>query len=1111
MPTDMDVRQQMKITNFFLTITEWDRHIELTRQFLNAMESFEPYAAYLRLNEGTGEPITAENVAKFLKENGFRANLNNLRTVIRMFDSRIKDSLDFEDFLRMILSRDNPDLRFNAVSNPTYEVDFGQKLSDQIEYTMAQFFLKASGFLDRIARDDEVQSIIKNPDLFAMIDAENTGALDFENLQDLFRESKIQLRETELIAILRAIDITDDGLIDRIKLDYFLSLCQGQEPSLRVTDEIKARGEDTDKTNFFGEKPEEDKTKSVRQEIQEIKEKLSAKKPLPREVETTPKAQLPKVELSEANETNQNPLRGSRATSSRMDESSRFRYINRNKHSRQGSANRSQIGAMKRELTPNNARQSYNQYNAKNQIIPENLSKTLPVNSQEKYEKQDSMMPRPSSRGAHSNMVSNYNGEIAPSRKTSRSPYAQSSYGKVLENRANLQRVQKSIPQVGQDGKHIARSYIFKSKLVEDTHSPHEQQQKPTQPEGGKITIRASPRSNNRYDSSIPKRSFSRPKHIVGETPTNPINVQSNIPAYQKADKSDVYVPRYKRKTERTDIATNRSTTPLAKSHLNDTSKYSKYSTNAGVKKDSTPAPERPIASQSAYQSSNPNVFARNTASAYNSTRPENMVQGGSKLSAYERSKMRQLAQSKVASPLKTIAKSELVTDESVPQSNPINKSHITPTKPTDHSQFSYNKSGFKGRKYDRSLRYDPDASPTKNLTASKKDRTTDKEPPLQKENESRRLTYSQKPEPKNTSEFPKYNSQRNAAYKPKYQRAKPQEGQKPTNKYSRHSRTEAQKSQLEASKSKANLTFYENPKLRLKNTETSRNSSAKVQRSTSKSKLRYTPSKNLSDYKRPESKERSSVQNSPVKRYREENHSAQKSVVKVSEEQIPFLLQRMAEGLENIIETQRNLEYCKQELALLPDYNLKDNFVYLNQGEGITLPKFQAFLNELEITEARNQGDVESIFENSDFDKDKVINEEEWNHILTPLQKEYRILLNCRTEQGVHPGAKFSEVFNEQVVGALKQVLSHLILSHKLQEKAIIEANIPESAIDELFRIIDTNNNKYLTLEEMKAFLLKNNIDIDEDSDVEILLNTLDLDRDGRVSNRDFAEFFGF
>jgi hypothetical protein len=60
-----------------------------------------------------------------------------------------------------------------------------------------------------------------------------------------------------------------------------------------------------------------------------------------------------------------------------------------------------------------------------------------------------------------------------------------------------------------------------------------------------------------------------------------------------------------------------------------------------------------------------------------------------------------------------------------------------------------------------------------------------------------------------------------------------------------------------------------------------------------------------------------------------------------MSEEQIPVLLQRMAEGFENIIEAQRNLEYCKQELALLPDYNLRDNFVYLNQGNGITLAKF--------------------------------------------------------------------------------------------------------------------------------------------------------------------------
>lgn len=249
----MDIRLQMQITNFFLTITEWDRHIELTRQFLNAMESFEPYAAYLRLNGGSGEPITPEDLDRYLKENGFNCSLNHLRTVVQMFDSRLVGSLDFEDFLKMILSRDNPDLRFNAVSNPTYEVDDGQKLSDQIEYTLAQFFVKAGGFIDRISRDPEIQSVLSKPNLFDLIDYEKTGALDFENLQDLFGKSKILLRETELISILRVIDINDDGLIDSTKFKFFLSLCQGMEPSPEVIQDIRSRNQDTEQSNYFGE------------------------------------------------------------------------------------------------------------------------------------------------------------------------------------------------------------------------------------------------------------------------------------------------------------------------------------------------------------------------------------------------------------------------------------------------------------------------------------------------------------------------------------------------------------------------------------------------------------------------------------------------------------------------------------------------------------------------------------------------------------------------------------------------------------------------------------------------------------------------------------------
>ena len=71
----------------------------------------------------------------------------------------------------------------------------------------------------------------------------------------------------------------------------------------------------------------------------------------------------------------------------------------------------------------------------------------------------------------------------------------------------------------------------------------------------------------------------------------------------------------------------------------------------------------------------------------------------------------------------------------------------------------------------------------------------------------------------------------------------------------------------------------------------------------------------------------------------------------------------------------------------------------------------FQDFLYKLEIEEARNQDDVDAIFANSDFDRDGLISEEEWNHTLTPIQKEYRILLNCRTEKGVHPDQEIENV----------------------------------------------------------------------------------------------------
>ena len=148
------------------------------------MKNFEPYSAYLRLckppkivlnSQGNVDPkqvmerqkkgITAQNLADFLKENGFEVSYTSLKSVIMIFDSSLEGKLDFEDFLKMVLSQDSPDLRFYTVSNPNYEVSEEENLGEELEYTLAKFFWKLTSFLDRIASDKEIILTLSNQNL----------------------------------------------------------------------------------------------------------------------------------------------------------------------------------------------------------------------------------------------------------------------------------------------------------------------------------------------------------------------------------------------------------------------------------------------------------------------------------------------------------------------------------------------------------------------------------------------------------------------------------------------------------------------------------------------------------------------------------------------------------------------------------------------------------------------------------------------------------------------------------------------------------------------------------------------------------------------------------
>lgn len=266
----MDFNFNLKAVGFFLTISEWDRHLEVIRQILNAIDSFEPYAAYLRLTKGQGIPITASDINDFTRINGFEADYRALTLIVRLFDTRFEGSLDFEDFLKMVLSRDNPEIRFSAAQRENYEVEQGDMLAPEIEYTLARFFFKASEFLSKIIQDPETHSILASRGLFTTIDTKGSGYLDFHNLKAFFEASKIRPRDAEIIAILRIIDINDDGKINSNEFKFFIDLFSGNDPSSTILKSLKNAHLKENKFNYFGEKMNQDAEKYDREKIREI-------------------------------------------------------------------------------------------------------------------------------------------------------------------------------------------------------------------------------------------------------------------------------------------------------------------------------------------------------------------------------------------------------------------------------------------------------------------------------------------------------------------------------------------------------------------------------------------------------------------------------------------------------------------------------------------------------------------------------------------------------------------------------------------------------------------------------------------------------------------------
>ena len=376
--------------------------------------------------------------------------------------------------------------------------------------------------------------------------------------------------------------------------------------------------------------------------------------------------------------------------------------------------------------------------------------------------------------------------------------------------------------------------------------------------------------------------------------------------------------------------------------------------------------------------------------------------------SAYERSKMRQFVSSKTQ---------RENGPENLPQTLVRSQMEVTPLKPQeldlDQDHLYRTDAQQKNSNSQRSLRYDPEATPTKNATASKYESTEEKErvltPPVPRLNlGSSKLAES---DLKHSKIRPRIDGKKNSSGQIKDNPAT-------VNPAVSSSGSSEKKKNLGYSKYEDE--FSDLPKLDILYKEVSMGSTSFAN---SKKDLAVSKESNLSNFRlsgqgprlvdekfsmprksepeRDMARSQNNLANYLSTNEQDLNDSLLKPPSRL-EENLKDSISDLKELFGELIELARDLEFCKQELVLQPEYNLGDCHKVVSNNRELNFDRFMNFLDDLGLASSSKEPIFSAIFSDFDLDKDKKLSTSEWEQLLTPIQKEYRILLNCRTEKGL-------------------------------------------------------------------------------------------------------------
>lgn len=233
---------KLKLKELLLFIAEQELAIEKMRQILAAIQDFEPYAAFKRIDRNGSGFIGAKEICQFQRENGYREiSPEDLIFTINYFDLDDDGKLNYHDFLQVLLPCDNPFLRSAATQRPNQELYPNEFLPMRVERAMSQLIyreVKLHLKAENIKRSLESSYDFSVRAAFKAIDDWNYNYIDKQNLKRFLRSMGHLASKQEIVAILRRLDLDGDA---KINLQEFGEAIKTQ---LATSNPIKLREEE---------------------------------------------------------------------------------------------------------------------------------------------------------------------------------------------------------------------------------------------------------------------------------------------------------------------------------------------------------------------------------------------------------------------------------------------------------------------------------------------------------------------------------------------------------------------------------------------------------------------------------------------------------------------------------------------------------------------------------------------------------------------------------------------------------------------------------------------------------------------------------------------------